>query len=74
MCQSSLKPKITSEVWSDEWLNKTLESFNVPGEMEWDLCDNCRVPTHIHVAKWTIIDNKNNLLCKQCQERHVNSI
>ena len=68
-CKSSTKMPI--EVWSDEWLNKTLKSFNVPGEMEWDICDNCRVHTHIHVAQWTLINNQTVLLCRQCQVKKV---
>ena len=67
MFQLSSNLATTTDVWSDKWLEQTLSSFNVPGEMEWDLCDICCVPTHIHVAKWTIINNKNSLLCKHCQ-------
>lgn len=71
MFQLSSSQKITTDVWSNEWLEETLATFSVPGEMEWELCDFCRVPTHIHVARWTIIDNKNNLLCKQCQNKNL---
>jgi hypothetical protein len=67
MCQFSLNQPIATDVWSDEWLEKTLASFNVPGEMEWDKCDVCCVPTHIHIAKWAIINDQVVLLCKQCQ-------
>lgn len=68
MCHCILSNQTTvSDVWSNEWLESTLNSFNVPGEMEWDKCDICKVPTHIHVAKWTMIDNATTLLCKQCQ-------
>ena len=59
--------QVVNEVWSAEWTEKTLVSFNVPGEMEWDICDVCRVHTHIHVAKWTISENTVLLLCRKCQ-------
>ena len=35
MCQCPLNQQVVNEVWSAEWLEKTLTSFNVPGEMEW---------------------------------------
>jgi hypothetical protein len=71
MCQCPLNQQVVNEVRSAEWLEKTLTSFNVPGEMEWDICDVCRVHTHIHVAKWTILNNNMLLLCKQCQNNNL---
>lgn len=68
-CTSS-NQTMMNDVWSNEWVDITLKSFNVPGEMEWDKCDVCKVPTHIHVAKWTILDNVTTLLCKQCQTKY----
>lgn len=57
------------ETWTTEWCEKTLNSFNVPNESEWDICDNCRTQTHIHIAKWSILEDKTQLLCKHCQNK-----
>lgn len=67
MCPCQSNQILMSDVWSEEWVEKTLTSFNVPGEMEWDKCDVCCVPTHIHVAQWSILNDKVLLLCRQCQ-------
>ena len=65
--KTGLNLPIVDEVWSESWVEETLASFNVPGEMEWDICDVCRVHTHIRVAKWTISENTVLLLCRKCQ-------
>lgn len=56
------------ETWTNQWVNDQLNNFNIRGEPEWDKCDICFVPTHIHVAKWILIDNNTKLVCKKCQQ------
>ena len=58
---------MNDEVWSNDWVDKTLQSFNVPEEPEFDLCDLCKCPTHIRIGKWVVLENKNTLICNQCQ-------
>jgi hypothetical protein len=33
MCQCPLNQQVVNEVWSAEWLEKTLTSFNVPADL-----------------------------------------
>ena len=55
------------KVWSDEWMEETLKTFNVPFEAEWDLCDFCNTQTHVHIGKWIIIEGNTKLACNRCQ-------
>jgi hypothetical protein len=61
---------ISDEVWSKNWVDNTMNGFNIPNEPEWDRCDCCRVMTHIHVAKWVVFDNNIVLMCKKCQNEN----
>lgn len=56
-----------NSLWTNEWIEETLKQFNVPNESEWEICDVCKTQTHINVAKWEILNNKTQLLCKKCQ-------
>lgn len=41
---------------------------NIDEEPEFVLCDLCRCPTHIFVAKWVEIEGEQKLICKHCHK------